>query len=110
MGRECVLHYSILRRYCVFSHDELVCKMALEADSLSLTVALAAYRDMRTMLHTERKLRKSILHWVSLELDGEHKLPHTQTRFPCVVQTMLTHQLHCISTAGRLQVWKCSVA
>lgn len=65
MGRECITHYSTLRRYCVFSHDELVCKMALEADSLSLTVALAAYRDMRTMLHDERKLRKALLDWVS---------------------------------------------
>ncbi|KPJ17876.1 Lysine-specific demethylase 5B [Papilio machaon] len=65
MGRECIAHYSTLRRYCVFSHDELVCKMALEADALSLTVALAAYRDMRTMLHDERKLRKGLLDWVS---------------------------------------------
>ncbi|KAJ8705393.1 hypothetical protein PYW07_011225 [Mythimna separata] len=40
--------------------------MALEADALSLTVALAAYRDMRTMLHDERKLRKGLLDWVSV--------------------------------------------
>ncbi|KOB69968.1 Histone demethylase JARID1A [Operophtera brumata] len=71
MGRECVLHYSTLRRYCVFSHDELVCKMALDADSLSLTVALAAYRDMRTMLHTERKQRKNLLHWGVTEAERE---------------------------------------
>ncbi|KAH9644988.1 hypothetical protein HF086_003318 [Spodoptera exigua] len=67
MGRECIAHYSTLRRNCVFSHDELVCKMALEADSLSLTVALAAYRDMRTMLHDERKLRKGLLDWAERE-------------------------------------------
>ena len=24
MGRKCVEHYSLMRRYCVFSHDELV--------------------------------------------------------------------------------------
>ncbi|XP_047540881.1 lysine-specific demethylase lid [Vanessa atalanta] len=71
MGRECIAHYSTLRRYCVFSHDELVCKMALEADSLSLTVALAAYRDMRTMLHDERKLRKSLLDWGVTEAERE---------------------------------------
>lgn len=72
MGRECILHYSTLRRYCVFSHDELVCKMALEAESLGLTVALAAYRDMRTMLLHERKLRKSLLDWVSAK---QHRTP-----------------------------------
>ncbi|XP_038219317.1 lysine-specific demethylase lid isoform X1 [Zerene cesonia] len=71
MGRECIAHYSTLRRYCVFSHDELVCKMALEADSLSLTVALAAYRDMRTMLHDERKLRKALLDWGVTEAERE---------------------------------------
>ncbi|XP_049881444.1 lysine-specific demethylase lid-like isoform X2 [Pectinophora gossypiella] len=71
MGRECIHHYSTLRRYCVFSHDELVCKMALEADSLSLTVALAAYRDMRSMLHDERKLRKCLLDWGVTEAERE---------------------------------------
>ncbi|XP_041984302.1 lysine-specific demethylase lid isoform X2 [Aricia agestis] len=71
MGRECISHYSTLRRYCVFSHDELVCKMALEAESLTLTVALAAYRDMRTMLHDERKLRKALLDWGVTEAERE---------------------------------------
>ncbi|CAB3255151.1 unnamed protein product [Arctia plantaginis] len=71
MGRECILHYSTLRRNCVFSHDELVCKMALEADALSLTVALAAYRDMRAMLHDERKLRKGLLDWGVTEAERE---------------------------------------
>ncbi|CAH0731719.1 unnamed protein product, partial [Brenthis ino] len=71
MGRECIAHYSTLRRYCVFSHDELVCKMALEADALSLTVALAAYRDMRAMLHDERKLRKGLLDWGVTEAERE---------------------------------------
>ncbi|XP_072946087.1 lysine-specific demethylase 5 [Epargyreus clarus] len=71
MGRECIAHYSTLRRYCVFSHDELVCKMALKADSLSLTVALAAYRDMRAMLHEERKLRKALLDWGVTEAERE---------------------------------------
>ncbi|XP_060807535.1 lysine-specific demethylase 5 [Amyelois transitella] len=71
MGRECIAHYSTLRRYCVFSHDELVCKMALEADNLSVCVALAAYRDMRTMLHDERKLRKALLDWGVTEAERE---------------------------------------
>ncbi|KPJ17877.1 Lysine-specific demethylase lid [Papilio machaon] len=45
--------------------------MALEADALSLTVALAAYRDMRTMLHDERKLRKGLLDWGVTEAERE---------------------------------------
>uniref|UniRef100_A0A2M3ZG99 [histone H3]-trimethyl-L-lysine(4) demethylase n=1 Tax=Anopheles braziliensis TaxID=58242 RepID=A0A2M3ZG99_9DIPT len=63
MGRECVNHYSKLRRYCVFSHDELVCKMALEPDRLNLGIATACYIDMAEMVDTEKRLRKNLLEW-----------------------------------------------
>ena len=46
MGRKCVDHYSYMRRYCVFCHDELVCKMATNAEKLTLQVAAACYKDM----------------------------------------------------------------
>lgn len=65
MGRECVLHYSHLRRFCVFSHDELVCKMALNTEKLDITIAAATYQDMLQMVDTEKKLRKNLLDWVS---------------------------------------------
>lgn len=64
MGRECILHYSQLRRFCVFSHDELVCKMATNPDKLDLTVAAATYKDMLRMVDTEKKLRKTLLDMV----------------------------------------------
>lgn len=63
MGRDCVNHYSKLRRVCVFSHDELVCKMALESDRLNLGIATACYLDMVEMIDTEKKLRKGLLEW-----------------------------------------------
>lgn len=65
MGRECVSHYSQLRRFCVFSHDELVCKMASNPEKLDLTVAAATYKDMLRMVELEKKLRKCLLDWVS---------------------------------------------
>lgn len=65
MGRECINHYSNLRRFCVFSHDELICKMALDPDRLNLGIATACYLDMAEMVDTEKKLRKSLLEWVS---------------------------------------------
>lgn len=61
LGRECIDHYSMLRRYCVFSHDELICKMASTPNLLDLTVAQATYQDMIVMVQTENKLRKSLL-------------------------------------------------
>ncbi|KAJ0171215.1 hypothetical protein K1T71_013414 [Dendrolimus kikuchii] len=89
MGRECIAHYSTLRRYCVFSHDELVCKMALEADGLSLGVALAAYRDMRTMLHDERKLRKGLLDWVrDFLLDSKILYRYTMDELPAMLEKL----------------------
>lgn len=63
IGRECINHYSNLRRFCVFSHDELVCKMALEPDALNIGIATACYIDMAEMVDTEKKLRKSLLEW-----------------------------------------------
>lgn len=66
MGRECINHYSNLRRFCVFSHDELVCKMALEPDRLNFGIATACYLDMAEMVDCEKKLRKSLLDWVSV--------------------------------------------
>ena len=54
MGRSCVEHYSTLHRYCVFSHDELVCKMTSEAEDLDIMIAMATYKDMLTMYEAEK--------------------------------------------------------
>ena len=61
MGRKCVEHYSLMRRYCVFCHDELVCNMATKADKLTLTVAAATYKDILTMIEIEKKMRRQLL-------------------------------------------------
>ncbi|XP_033211975.1 lysine-specific demethylase lid isoform X3 [Belonocnema kinseyi] len=71
VGRECVSHYSNLRRFCVFSHDELVCKMSLEPDALDIGVATATYYDMLQMVDDEKKLRKNLLEWGVTEAERE---------------------------------------
>ncbi|XP_074098573.1 lysine demethylase 5 isoform X1 [Cotesia typhae] len=71
IGRECITHYSNLRRFCVFSHDELVCKMSLDPDSLDIGVATATYQDMLTMVDDEKKLRKNLLEWGVTEAERE---------------------------------------
>jgi histone demethylase JARID1 len=65
MGRECVDHYSQQHRYCVFSHDELVCKMATHVSTLSIPMAAAVCKDMNDMVRMEVALRKEIFEWVS---------------------------------------------
>ncbi|XP_034936200.1 lysine-specific demethylase lid isoform X2 [Chelonus insularis] len=71
IGRECIAHYSNLRRFCVFSHDELVCKMSSDPDSLDIGIAAATYQDMLQMVDDEKKLRKNLLEWGVTEAERE---------------------------------------
>uniref|UniRef100_A0A8C7WPU2 [histone H3]-trimethyl-L-lysine(4) demethylase n=1 Tax=Oryzias sinensis TaxID=183150 RepID=A0A8C7WPU2_9TELE len=61
IGRSCVDHYRQLSRYCVFSHDEMVCNMALKAKTMDVELASAVHEDMKVMIQDEKKLRE----WVS---------------------------------------------
>ncbi|RXN18439.1 lysine-specific demethylase 5B-B-like isoform X2 [Labeo rohita] len=60
LGRQCVDHYRLLHRYCVFSHDEMVCNMAMKADSLDVVLASAVQKDMQVMNKEERELRDKV--------------------------------------------------
>ncbi|TMS19459.1 Lysine-specific demethylase 5B [Larimichthys crocea] len=60
IGRNCVSHYRELSRYCVFSHDEMVCNMALKAETMSVDLASEVQKDMTIMVREEEKLRHKI--------------------------------------------------
>ncbi|PNI18200.1 KDM5D isoform 1 [Pan troglodytes] len=60
-GRQCIEHYRRLRRYCVFSHEELICKMAAFPETLDLNLAVAVHKEMFIMVQEERRLRKALL-------------------------------------------------
>ncbi|KAI4881507.1 hypothetical protein NFI96_012323 [Prochilodus magdalenae] len=60
LGRQCVDHYRLLHRYCVFSHDEMICNMAAKAEKLDVVLASAVHKDMGQMISEERDLREQI--------------------------------------------------
>ncbi|XP_030639684.1 lysine-specific demethylase 5B-B isoform X2 [Chanos chanos] len=60
LGRQCVDHYRLLHRYCVFSHDEMICNMAAKADSLDVVLASAVHKDMLLMINEESDLRDKV--------------------------------------------------
>ncbi|XP_013414674.1 lysine-specific demethylase 5A-like isoform X2 [Lingula anatina] len=70
-GRAAIEHYRRLGRQCVFSHEELVCKMAADPDRLDLTLAAGVHKDMLAMVETEKKLRKTLLDRGTMEAERE---------------------------------------
>ena len=61
-GRQCISHYAQLQRFCVFAHDELVCKMAcLTPNDLGYEISEALLQDVVVMTETERNSRKLLL-------------------------------------------------
>ncbi|TNN81279.1 Lysine-specific demethylase 5B-B [Liparis tanakae] len=60
IGRKCVAHYRQLSRYCVFSHDEMVCNMAHKADAMDVHLASKVQKEMTVMVHEEEQLREKI--------------------------------------------------
>lgn len=65
IGRSCVAHYRELSRYCVFSHDEMVCNMASKADTMEVELAAAVQREVLIMVQEEETLREKINKMVS---------------------------------------------
>lgn len=50
----------------MFSHDEMICKMASKADVLDVVVASTVQKDMAIMIEDEKALRETVRKLVRL--------------------------------------------
>lgn len=60
VGRECIEHYASVGRGCVFSHDELVCRIAIHSDRISTELARMCMDDLEIVIERELQLRKKV--------------------------------------------------
>ncbi|KAJ8385132.1 hypothetical protein AAFF_G00192730 [Aldrovandia affinis] len=103
-GRSCIDHYRRLRRYCVFSHEELTCKMAACPEKLDLNLAAATYREMFSIVQEERKLRKVLLERGITEAEREafELLPDDERQCDKCKTTCFLSALACYNCTERL--------
>lgn len=83
LGRQCVEHYRMLHRYNVFSHDEMVCNMAMKAETLDVVLASAVHKDMVAMIQEEESLREKVKKLVR------------KINMLCIVKFFLLHYFPC---------------
>lgn len=96
LGRQCVEHYRLLHRYCVFSHDEMICKMASKADVLDVVVASTVQKDMAIMIEDEKVLRETVRKLVRfLKLPSECHWGSLSTVL--TLRTVLTGAWYCFT-------------
>ncbi|XP_072305119.1 lysine-specific demethylase 5C isoform X2 [Eucyclogobius newberryi] len=103
-GRSCIEHYRHLRRYCVFSHEELTCKMATCPDKLDLNMAAATHREMFILVQEERKLRKALMERGITEAEREafELLPDDERQCDTCKTTCFLSALACSNCPERL--------
>lgn len=103
-GRRCIEHYRWLRRYCVFSHEELICKMAACSEKLDLGLAAAVHKEMFIMVQEERKLRKALLEKGITEAEREafELLPDDERQCDKCKTTCFLSALACYNCLERL--------
>ena len=97
IGRECVSHYARLSRFPVFSHDELICKMAADPD-LDPCIAKEAYLDALSMVENERDLRKAAADFgiVHAEVELFENLPDDERQCDVCKTTCFLSAITCL--------------
>ncbi|XP_060607947.1 lysine-specific demethylase 5A-like isoform X1 [Ruditapes philippinarum] len=98
MGRKCIEHYRDLHRQCVFSHEELICKMAADPDNLDFKVAASTHEDLLGIADIEKQLRKNLLQMGVTEAEREafELLPDDERQCSFCKTTCFLSALTCV--------------
>lgn len=111
LGRNCIENYASVRRFPVFSHDELICKMANDPSLLDTKIAIATFYDMLNMCSTEKILRskafdwgvtKSLRHKFELYPDDERQCSYCKTTCFLSALTCESGRLVCLTHKHKL--------
>nr|CAD7415426.1 unnamed protein product [Timema poppensis] len=104
IGRESVAQNAPLRGFSVFSHDEWLCKMALDPESLDMALAAATYNDMIKMVVAEKHVRNSLQEWGSLEAEREafELIPEDERQCKVCRTTCFLSAVTCVCDSERL--------
>ncbi|PIO36935.1 hypothetical protein AB205_0125970 [Aquarana catesbeiana] len=104
MGRQCVNHYRHLRRYCVFSHEELIFKMAADPECLDVGLAAAVCKEMTVMIEEETRLREAVLQLGVKQSDEEvfELVPDDERQCSSCRTTCFLSALTCNCSSDRL--------
>ncbi|XP_071817474.1 lysine-specific demethylase 5A-like isoform X3 [Apostichopus japonicus] len=104
MGRSCIEHYRKLHRFCVFSHEELIAKMAANPDNLDLNLAAAVHKELLAMVEVESKLRKKLLERGTMQAEREafELLPDDERQCDHCKTTCFLSAVTCPCTPNKL--------
>jgi [histone H3]-trimethyl-L-lysine4 demethylase len=61
IGRTAIESYKLVKRHSVFSHDELVFKLANNSNCLDLKMASVIFKELETIINLEKKDRKVLV-------------------------------------------------
>lgn len=113
IGRSCISNYRKVKRPCVFSHNEVICKVAGNPENLDVQLAAAVYRDMLEMVKEEKEHRHSVSELgvveserVAFELDPDDERQCCVCKTTCflsgIVCTCKPERLSCLYHAKEL--------
>ncbi|KHJ40148.1 ARID/BRIGHT DNA binding domain protein [Trichuris suis] len=100
-GRRCIQSYSADRRLCVFSHEELLCKMGT-SNNLASPLITAVYEDLNEIIGLETQLRSTLRSVGSLELTFFENIPDDERQCSICSTTLFLSCLQCSCSPPKL--------